>query len=192
MPPIILASSSVYRRQLLDKLQLPYQSMSPDVDETPLPNESARELALRLAVLKAVAVAEQTDQGIIIGSDQTAELGTEILGKPGSHSKAFSQLQACSGKSVNFWTGLAVYNCESKKLQKTAVPFRVHFRHLTDQMIESYLNKEQPFDCAGSFKCEGLGIALFERLEGDDPNSLIGLPLIELCNMLNHEGIRVI
>lgn len=192
MPRIILASSSVYRRQLLDKLQLTYQCISPEIDETPLADESAKVLAKRLAKEKAEKIANAVSDSLVIGSDQTAALDQHILGKPGTRKKAIEQLLACSGQTVTFWTGLAVINSETKRSQSIVVPFTVHFRELTQQQIENYIDKEQPLDCAGSFKCEGLGIALFEKLSGNDPNSLIGLPLIELVSMLKKEGINII
>ncbi len=192
MPTIILASSSPYRRQLLDQLQLSYVCDSPAIDETLLENESASAAAARLALAKARAVAERHPQGLIIGSDQTAEIDHTILGKPLSRERAIEQLSLCSGKKVRFWTGLVLLNCQTQEIQQACVSFDVYFRHLSRQVVERYIDKESPLDCAGSFKCEGLGIALFEKLQGDDPNSLIGLPLIELTSMLAKEGVRVI
>jgi septum formation protein len=184
MQSLILASSSPYRRALLDKLQLPYLCHSPDIDESRRPDETAESMVMRLAEEKAKAVAEHYPKSIIIGSDQVAVLDTAILGKPGTKENAIAQLQQASGKRVTFLTGLSVLNTANNHIQTEAIPFHVHFRHLTTEMIERYIDKENPLDCAGSFKSEGLGIVLFEKLEGDDPNALIGLPLIRLTSML--------
>lgn len=185
MLPLILASSSVYRRALLDKLQLEYQCHSPDIDETPLPNESALSLVERLAIAKARAIAKHYPAHIIIGSDQAAICKDSILGKPGNCENAFQQLLNASGEKVTFLTGLCVINTYTGQELSLVEPFHVHFRKLTPSMIKNYLDKDQPWDCAGSFKSEGLGISLFEKLEGDDPNSLIGLPLIQLIRCLD-------
>lgn len=200
---LILASSSTYRQQLLEKLQLPFSTMSPDIDESPRNSESAAELVERLAVEKARAVVEKLSQTgnsstapapgkrLVIGSDQLAVLEDEILGKPHTHERALQQLHRSQGKRICFLTGLCLYNACSGQYQSTVEPFYVHFRQLPDTQLERYLQAEQPYDCAGSFKCEGLGISLFDRLEGDDPNTLVGLPLIRLIRMLQEEGVAV-
>lgn len=182
--PILLASSSPYRRELLARLELPFNCVSPDIDETPLPGETGKALALRLAEQKARALADQYPDHWIIGSDQVACLpdGT-LLNKPENHETATRQLTRSSGQHVQFLTGLALLNSQTNAIQTCCEPFSVHFRELTRDEIESYLRKEQPYDCAGSFRMEGLGITLFERLAGRDPNSLIGLPLIALTDM---------
>ncbi|MFC6673815.1 Maf family protein [Marinobacterium aestuariivivens] len=192
MKNLILASSSPFRRVLLDRLGLPYRCISPGIDETPQPHETPEALVQRLALEKARAVARQVPQGLIIGSDQVAVLDGDIIGKPLTHETARCQLQRASGRSVQFLTGLCLLDARTGESQVEAVPFRVHFRTLSDRMIEHYLQREQPYQCAGSFKSEGLGIALFERLEGDDPNSLIGLPLIRLIRMLENAGVEVL
>jgi len=192
MRNLILASSSPFRRQILDKLQLKYACISPDIDESPLANETPENLVARLAIEKAQKVAETEPDSLIIGSDQVAVLGNEILGKPHTHENAVKQLQKLSGHTVTFLTGLALINSKSGKVQSETVPFKVVFRTLTDEMIEHYLHAEQPYNCAGSFKSEALGIVLFERLEGEDPNTLIGLPLIRLVRMLEKEGLNVL
>jgi len=192
MNKLILASSSVYRRALLDKLQLPYECISPDIDEAAHPGESAENLVRRLALEKARAVAKTTPNALIIGSDQVAVLDGDIIGKPLTHDRAFAQLRRTSGRSVRFITGLCLLNSNSQHSQIDAIDFYVHFRRLSEQQIEHYLQREQPYQCAGSFKAEGLGIALFERLEGDDPNSLVGLPLIRLVRMLENAGVQVL
>lgn len=192
MRNLILASSSPFRRQILDKLQLKYACISPDIDESPLANETPENLVARLAIEKAQKVAETEPDSLIIGSDQVAVLGNEILGKPHTHENAVKQLQKLSGHTVTFLTGLALINSKNGKVQSETVPFKVVFRTLTDEMIEHYLHAEQPYNCAGSFKSEALGIVLFERLEGEDPNTLIGLPLIRLVRMLEKEGLNVL
>ncbi|MDO6514343.1 MULTISPECIES: nucleoside triphosphate pyrophosphatase [unclassified Neptuniibacter] len=192
MRNLILASSSPFRRQILDKLQLKYACISPDIDESPLANETPENLVARLAIEKAQKVAKTEPDSLIIGSDQVAVLGNEILGKPHTHENAVKQLQKLSGHTVTFLTGLALINSKSGKVQSETVPFKVVFRTLTDEMIEHYLHAEQPYNCAGSFKSEALGIVLFERLEGEDPNTLIGLPLIRLVRMLEKEGFNVL
>jgi len=190
--PLILGSSSPFRRELLERLQLPFQCHSPEVDESPLPDESPADLVARLARDKARTVAMHHPEALIIGSDQVAELDGRILGKPGSHEQAVVQLRAASGRSVVFHTGLCLLNAETGRAQIHTVPFTVHFRTLDSAMIEHYLRREQPYGCAGSFKSEGLGIALFQRMEGDDPTALIGLPLITLVSMLREEGVAVL
>ncbi|WP_336366849.1 Maf family protein [Marinobacter sp. C2H3] len=183
---LVLASSSPYRKALLERLGLPFDCASPDIDETPLPGERPDILATRLACTKAAALADRYPDAWIIGSDQVAALpdGT-LLGKPGSHERARAQLAASQGGQVTFHTGLCLLEARPDGRRLThCEPFTAHFRTLTDQEIDRYLRREQPYDCAGSFKMEGLGIALFERLEGRDPNSLIGLPVIALIDML--------
>jgi MAF protein len=192
MPSIVLASSSTYRRALLEKFGLPFICASPAIDETALPQETAQTLVARLATAKAQALAAQYPNSWIIGSDQVAHLDGEILGKPGTHENAFAQLRTCSGRRVEFLTGLCLLESASGKFQTRVEPFAVVFRQLSAAQINRYLAREQPFDCAGSFKAEGLGIALFERLQGDDPNALIGLPLIRLVTLLEQAGIAVI
>ncbi|ARN75531.1 Maf family protein [Oceanicoccus sagamiensis] len=191
MLPIILASSSPYRRELLGRLAIDFVCSSPDIDETALPDESPQQLVERLAQQKAQAVAADYPQHLIIGSDQVASLGQDILTKPGHSDKAQAQLAACSGKTVTFYTGLSLLNSKTGQQQSCIEPFSVKFRHLDTATIERYIAAEQPFDCAGSFKMEGLGISLFEQLQGDDPNSLVGLPLIKLVDMLKTEGINI-
>ncbi|HEY7883436.1 MAG TPA: nucleoside triphosphate pyrophosphatase [Cellvibrionaceae bacterium] len=190
MLPIILASSSPYRRQLLERLHLPYQAQSPAIDETPYPGEAPEALAARLARGKAEALAGSHPGALIIGSDQVASIAGQLLDKPGNKNTARMQLQACSGQCVSFYTGLCLLNSTSGRLQQHVEPFRVHFRQLSNEEIDNYLDAEQPFDCAGSFKCEGLGIALFSALEGRDNTALVGLPLIALCDLLRKEGIN--
>ena len=189
---LILASTSPYRRKLLQRLQIPFHCLAPNTDETPLPNEAPQELVRRLALAKARAISCLNKHATVIGSDQVATLNGQIIGKPGNHKAATAQLRACSGREVHFYTGLAAV-CEDTGFQQVHVePFSVHFRELSDEAIESYLMKEQPYDCAGSFKCEGLGIALFCSLTGDDPTALEGLPLISLVNMLELVGISAL
>ncbi len=192
MRPLVLASTSPYRKALLQRLGLAFTTVAPNVDETRRPGETPEYLVRRLAEEKARAVAQKFPDALIIGSDQVAVIGAEMLTKPGTHENAVGQLQRCSGQTVTFLTGLCLFNADSGKTQLEVVPFRVHFRPLNAVQIENYLRREQPYNCAGSFKSEGLGIALFERLEGDDPATLIGLPLIRLTRMLEAEGTRVI
>lgn len=192
MTNLILASSSPFRRQILDKLNLDYQCFSPDIDESPLADETPEALVERLAIAKAEKIASEHSNSLVIGSDQVAVCEGEILGKPLSHEKAVEQLQKLSGKTVRFLTGLALVNADNGKIQAEVVPFDVVFRPLTAAMIESYLRAEQPYNCAGSFKSEALGIVLFEKLLGEDPNTLIGLPLIRLVRMLEVENISVL
>ncbi|UZJ61938.1 Maf-like protein [Pseudomonas sp. KU26590] len=191
MLPLLLASSSPYRRQLLDRLRLPFVCASPDIDESRRPNEPAIDLVTRLAREKAMALAEQFPDHLIIGSDQVAVLGEQILGKPHSFERALEQLKASSGNSVSFLTGLALFNSRTGECQVDCVPFTVHMRQLDDARISRYLHAEQPYDCAGSFKAEGLGVSLFRSTEGPDATSLIGLPLIRLVDMLMNEGIEL-
>lgn len=190
MQRILLASTSVYRQQLLEKLHLPFICAAPQTDETPLPNESAEALVLRLAAAKAQALAIAYPNHLIIGSDQVCVIKGEITGKPHTEENARRQLRNASGQRVTFYTGLALYNSYTKHLQAVCEPFHVHFRQLSDNEITAYVRLEQPLNCAGSFMSEGLGIALFDKLEGRDPNTLIGLPLIALLEMLRAEGIN--
>ncbi|MHB1233412.1 MAG: Maf family protein [Burkholderiales bacterium] len=188
---LILASSSLYRRELLARLQIPFEVMSPDVDETPLSKEAPQDTALRLAQLKARTAATTFPDALIIGSDQVALLGTQQLGKPHTFENAKKQLLAASGKSMVFHTALCLLNSRSGNMQTRVVPITIKFRTLSEGLIERYLEKEHPYNCAGSAKSEGLGIALIERFDGEDPNALIGLPLIALVDMLHNEGISV-
>lgn len=188
---LILGSTSVYRRAILEKLQIPFTTAAPDIDETRQQGESAADMVLRLSLKKAEAVANEHPGALIIGSDQCAVLSEDILGKPGDHANATRQLTACSGKKVSFLTGLCLYNAATRTHQLELVPFEVEFRSLSSSEIENYLQREQPYNCAGSFKSEGLGIALFKALHGDDPNTLIGLPLIKLSEMLRKEGLTI-
>lgn len=190
--PIILASTSIYRSQLLSTLQIPFQIASPDVDETPSPGESARQTSQRLSQLKAQAVAQQFPDALIIGSDQVALLEGEQLGKPLTHDNAVRQLRAMRGKTVDFFTAVSLFNSSTNEMQTALAETKVCFRDLTDDEIERYLHKEQPYHCAGSAKSEGLGIALIQSIKGDDPNALIGLPLIILIDMLKKQGVNII
>lgn len=190
MPQLILASISPWRRALLEKLAIPFECAAPEVDETPLPGEAPRHLVLRLAQKKAQSLAHRYPSHLIIGSDQICVLDGEITGKPLTEENARQQLLKARGNIVTFYTGLALYNSATGHLQTEVEPFDVHFRHLSETEIEDYVRKERPLHCAGSFKSEGLGIALFERLEGRDPNTLIGLPLIALCQMLRREDMN--
>lgn len=185
---LVLASSSPYRRELLDRLGLEYLTVSPAIDETTLPGETPDALVERLAEQKARKVAE-THQGLIIGSDQVATVDDDILGKPGNHENAVAQLTRLSGQRVTFHTGLCLLDTAHHEAQVDVVPFTVQFRSLSAEQIERYLQREQPYNCAGSFKSEGLGITLFEKMLGDDPTALIGLPLIRLTAMLAKAGI---
>ena len=189
---LILGSSSPYRRELLLRLRLPFDVVSPHVDETPLANEPPRDLALRLAVAKAQAVASQHPQAVVIGSDQVADLDGEPLGKPGTHARATEQLQLMRGKTVVFQTAVAVVCLETGFSQVDLAQVNVKFRNLDDAEIERYLQAEMPYDCAGSAKSEGLGIALLESINSDDPTALVGLPLIRTCQMLRAAGVEVL
>jgi septum formation protein len=189
---LVLASTSIYRSQLLSVLQIPFLTDAPNIDETPLPNEDARQTSWRLSRLKAEAVTARHPDALIIGSDQVALLDGEQLGKPMTHDNAVRQLRAMRGKTVSFFTALSLLNARTGDMQTEVAETHVTFRQLSDQQIEDYLLKEQPYHCAGSAKSEGLGIALIQRIEGSDPNSLIGLPLIALVDMLQKQGIKVI
>lgn len=191
-PQIILGSSSVYRKELLQRLQIPFATEYPDIDETAQPDEAPGATAVRLAEAKARAVAKIYSNALIIGSDQVAALGDIPLGKPLNHQNAVKQLQLVRGKEVVFYTALCLLNSATDRLQACVIPYYVRFRPLSDQQIENYLHKEQPYHCAGSAKSEGLGIALIERMTGDDPNGLIGLPLIALVDMLMAEGVEIL
>ena len=191
-PPVtlVLASTSPYRRELLSRLGLPFSVASPDTDESPRPGEAAETLALRLAEAKARAVAPTYPQALIIGSDQVAIANGKIYGKPGTHERAVAQLQELSGQSVNFYTALCLYDSRNDSRQICGVPTQVKFRSLSNSEIENYLAREPAYNCAGSAKSEGLGIALLDSLSGDDPNALVGLPLIALCAMLRQVGMN--
>lgn len=188
-PSLVLASTSLYRRQLLAKTGLIFHCQAPEIDETPFAGEDAASLVQRLAREKACAVAQQHDQAWVIGSDQVCVLDGQIVGKPESPEQAYRQLALASGQVVTFYTGLCLQDSASGRQQLLMEPFNVHFRRLTPSQIQHYLQQEQPYDCAGSFKSEGLGICLFERLEGRDPNTLIGLPLMALIDMLANWGL---
>ncbi|WP_417315971.1 Maf family protein [Enterobacter sp.] len=187
MPNLVLGSTSSYRRMLLEKLGIPFECAAPAVDETPQPGESPRHLVTRLAQEKAQSLAARYPAHLIIGSDQVCVLDGAITGKPHTEENAIQQLLRARGNIVTFYTGLALYNSANGHLQTECEPFDVHFRHLSEKEIVDYVRKERPLNCAGSFKSEGLGIALFERLEGRDPNTLVGLPLIALSQMLRRE-----
>ncbi|MCU1735909.1 MULTISPECIES: nucleoside triphosphate pyrophosphatase [unclassified Pseudomonas] len=191
MLPLLLASSSAYRRELLTRLRLPFTCASPDIDESQRPGEAAIELVKRLAEEKARALAAHHPAHLIIGSDQVAVLDGRILGKPHDFEKAREQLLAASGTRVSFLTGLALLNSQTGECQVDCIPFSVQMRSLTVERIERYLHAEQPYDCAGSFKAEGLGVSLFQSTEGPDATSLIGLPLIRLVDMLLVEGVQI-
>ena len=186
---ILLASGSPYRKSLLERLKLDFRQTSPNIDETPKTGENARDLSIRLSMKKAQALADQHPNTLIIAADQTATLNNVILKKPGTRKRAIQQLSSCSGKQVVFHTGLCVLNTSTKHYQLACEDYTVWFRHLTSTQITIYVDTESPLDCVGSFKCEGLGIALFKKMAGDDPDSLIGLPLITLTTMLMNEEI---
>lgn len=189
---IVLGSTSPFRKALLERLQIDFVCDSPDIDETPLVNEPVEEMVVRLATAKAQAIANKHDNALIIGSDQSAALNAKILSKPGNFDNAFKQLSRASGQTITFHTGLCLLNSKTGNIQSTCIPYTVVFKNLTTNMIENYLNKEQPYNCAGSFKSEGLGIALFERFAGEDPNALIGLPLIKLVDFLANEDFSIL
>ncbi len=189
MKKLLLASSSPYRQALLGKLGLDFSSCAPDIDESRRAGESPTNLVKRLAEAKARKLAADYPDYLIIGSDQVASFQDQILGKPGNFENAFTQLQLCRGQCIEFLTGLCLYNPETSRSHSSVETYRVKFRELSDRQIHNYLLRETPYDCAGSFKSEGLGISLFDALEGEDPNTLVGLPLIALIRMLNKEGI---
>ena len=190
--PLILASSSPYRKELLSRLGLAFEAISPEVDESPLPKESPQDTALRLAQIKARKIAETHPQALVIGCDQVATLDGMQLGKPGNHENATKQLRMMQGRTVIFHSALCLYNAQTLNMQAEVVPYEVAFRKLSDEQIERYLRSEEPYNCAGSAKSEGLGIALISSMNGTDPNALIGLPLIKLISMLQNENLNVI
>ncbi len=189
---LVLASTSPYRRELLNRLGLPFDVANPRADESPLPDETPENLALRLSEVKARAVAQAYPDALIIGSDQVATVDGKIYGKPGTHERAVAQLRELSGKTVNFFTGLCLFDAKNGKTEVRGIPTLVKFRELSDTEIENYLKREPAYDCAGSAKSEGLGIALLASMQGDDPNALVGLPLIALCDMLRNKGVQVL
>jgi septum formation protein len=190
--PIILASSSPFRKSLLERLHLTFDCHSPEIDESQFPGESANSYVCRLAKQKAQVIADKFSDAVVIGSDQCALLDDQILGKPGSHENALDQLRAAQGKSVMFHTGICVLRQSTGFIEVDDIVFEVRFRQLTDSQLTRYLQIEQPYDCAGSFKSEGYGICLFDQMRGDDPSALVGLPLIRLTGMLENAGVEVI
>lgn len=191
-PAVVLGSTSRYRRELLERLHIPFEVAAPEVDETPRPGETPEALARRLALAKAHVVAQRHPQAVVIGSDQVADLQGEPLGKPGTHERAVQQLQRMRGHTVVFQTAVAVVCAATGFEQLDLAPVRVRFRDLSDAEIEAYLRAEQPYDCAGSAKSEGLGIALLEAIDSDDPTALVGLPLIRTCRMLRAAGVQLL
>jgi len=189
MITLVLASSSPYRRELLSRFKLPFDVFNPDIDESPRTAEKAKEISVRLSREKAFKVAPHYSSSLIIGSDQTAECQNEIIEKPNTHTNAVKQLQFLSGQVVTFYTSLCLLNTQTKKLQECVVDFEVKYKKLNAEIIESYLLKEQPYNCVGSIKSEGLGITLLDYIKGVDPTAFVGLPLIELSNMLRNEGV---
>lgn len=192
MPPLILASTSRYRRELLERLRVPFTTEAPGVDEAALPAESPAALARRLALAKAEAVARRHPEAVVIGSDQVCELDGVALGKPGTHERALAQLRALSGRQAEFHTALAVVHRARGFVREALAPVRVGFRSLDESEIERYLRLEEPYDCAGSAKCETLGIALLESIHSDDPTALVGLPLIRTARLLREAGVDVL
>jgi len=192
MRTLVLGSTSPFRKVLLEKLNLPFECAKPDIDETEFDNETPIVLVERLAIEKAKEVAKQYPDALIIGSDQVAMCGSEILGKPHNFDNAVKQLTKFSNQCITFYTGLCVFDSKNGKTTSLVEPFHVHFNKLTQDEIASYLHAEQPYNCAGSFKSEGLGICLFEKLEGEDPNTLIGLPLIKLVSLLKQHNLDVL
>jgi septum formation protein len=188
-PPLILGSTSRYRRELLQRLRLPFEVVSPQVDETPQAGEAPAALALRLALTKAQTVAALRPDAVVIGSDQVADLDGEPIGKPGNHERATAQLRRLSGRRVVFQTAVSVVCANTGYAQTLLAPVTVQFRTLADAEIERYLRLEEPYDCAGSAKCETLGIALLDAIESDDPTALVGLPLIRTCRLLREAGL---
>nr|VFK11567.1 MAG: MAF protein [Candidatus Kentron sp. LPFa]VFK28510.1 MAG: MAF protein [Candidatus Kentron sp. LPFa] len=191
-PRIILASTSVYRRDLLSRLDIPFEIQSPTTDERPLPGESPEQLARRLSEAKAESIQSDYPNALIIGSDQVAVLDGQIMGKPGNREANIRQLSRAAGRQVTFLTGLCLLNTHACQAETDIVPFSVAFRRLTLEQIENYVHRERSFDCAGGFKSERLGIALFERMEGEDPTALMGLPLIRLVTMLQRQGVGIL
>lgn len=192
MKTIILASTSPARKELLNRLRFPFQIIAPGIEENQLPGEAGFEMAKRLAIAKAQAVSAQVSNGLVIACDQVICLGHEIFGKPGDHQQAVKQLKKMSGKQVTSWTGLCVLDANSQREQITVERYDVFLRQLSDQLIENYLQKDQPYQCAGSIRAEGLGVVLFDSLAGDDFSALIGLPLIKLVQFLENEGITIV
>ena len=186
---LVLASSSPYRRELLSRLGIPFDILAPDVDESPMDDESPRTMVARLARLKARSVASLRPRALIVGSDQVAVLDHRIMGKPGSHDANVRQLRLAGGRWVRFLTGIALLNAASGEMQCEVVEYGVHFRPLDEAQAEAYVRAEKAYECAGGFRAEGLGVALFRRMEGEDPSALIGLPLIALVSMLRREGV---
>ncbi|MGR6839219.1 Maf family protein [Aliivibrio wodanis] len=191
-PKLILASTSPFRQSILEKIKVPFDAISPNCDETPQENESPNSLVTRLAEQKARSCNIKDPNFLIIGSDQVCVINNKIIGKPLTREKAIKQLQEASGQVITFYTGLSLLNTTTMITETLCEEFHVHFRQLTTQQIENYIDKEMPLYCAGSFKCEGLGIALFNKLEGKDPNTLIGLPLISLIDMLERQNFSVL
>ena len=188
---LVLASTSRYRRELLARLNIPFEVAAPNVDESPLPRETPQALAMRLASAKACAVRDAWPDALIIGSDQVAFVDDVVLNKPGNFENAVAQLKRMRGKAVHFYTALCMLNSRTGQQQAALVPVTVHMREFSDAQLERYLRAEKPYDCAGSARIEGLGITLVAKLAGDDPNALIGLPLIALCDMLRNEGVNL-
>jgi septum formation protein len=191
-PLIILSSTSSARKSVLERLLLPFQTFAPEIDETPLPNEKPEDLVLRLAELKAHAAQITYPNALVIGSDQVAIVNDTILGKPGTYERAVKQLQRVSGQTVNFLTGLCLLNTKTQQIQIDSIPFGIQFRTLTLSQIEQYLHQEKPYNCAGSFRSEGLGIVLIEKIIAEDPTAIMGLPLIRLIQMFEKQGVNVI
>jgi septum formation protein len=190
-PPLILASSSVYRKELLSRLRIPFECISPDIDETPLPNETTEELIERLSHSKAEAIAKQCPEAWVIGSDQVADFNGIAIGKPGTHEKALEQLKMMQGKTVTFKTGVCLMQLKSHRCAYICIPTQVSFHELDDTTLENYLHTEKPYDCAGSAKSEGLGIMLLSKVKSHDPTALIGLPLIALSGLLRSVGYSI-
>jgi len=189
---LVLASSSIYRKKQLQQLQLNFSVIAPFIDETPLANETPKQTALRLSIEKARSVGLQHSNTLVIGCDQVASFEGKPLGKPLSHENAVKQLRIMRGKEIIFHSGICLFNAVTGNIQSSVVDIQVKFRSLSDQQIENYLVREEPYDCAGSAKSEGLGVALLDYIRGDDPNALIGLPLIQLVTMLEKEGIKIV
>ena len=189
---LVLASSSIYRKKQLQQLQLNFSVIAPFIDETPLANETPKQTALRLSIEKARSVGLQHSNTLVIGCDQVASFEGKPLGKPLSHENAVKQLRIMRGKEIIFHSGICLFNAVTGNIQSSVVDIQVKFRSLSDQQIENYLVREQPYDCAGSAKSEGLGVALLDYIRGDDPNALIGLPLIQLVTMLEKEGLKIV
>ena len=192
MPRLVLGSRSPSRRALLERLSIPFLVVTPDIDESPMDGETPDMLVSRLSEEKARAVATRVRSGLVIGSDQVALLGDTVLGKPGDHARNIAQLEMASGRWLEFRTGIAVLDAESGHTQVDVVPFAVRFRSLTPSDIEAYVSRERAYDCAGGFRAESLGCVLFERMRGDDPTALQGLPMIRLCEMLRSAGLDVL